>query len=374
MGENDDGQSDRFRLDQPERVPPAPHLWTSHSLPWVRFGDQLPQVEEGAPSVSKSKKATLADGPSVMKFPGWREERLIRHNVSSAGNEGGNMAEAAKQVRIRAHNPYLHRATDRHLITRDTLQLIKLLRAQGIDAVVEPGAKEPHYVVRKGVIEFLQQPLVLILIGVPISIVTGVIANWITEQLRITRQAAPESSETNIVLETRESGTTVRFDHRGEKIDDAQFNRVMELFNRVHEASRFPDWGKPGYDRPLYLEHTNKIVGWTKLIGHGDATRAECVITDDDTWERWQKGELRGFSIAGIVEESTCSICKRDYKACNHVTGRYYDGKECVNHIERLTLTDVSIVRDPINRECIAHGPQRTDEGSKRSRKRKPHR
>jgi hypothetical protein len=171
------------------------------------------------------------------------------------------MAEAGsatKRVRIRAHNPYLHR--DRHLITRDTLQLIKLLRAEGIDVVVEPAGEEPDYVVHKGVIEFLQQPLVLTLIGVPISIVSGVIANWITEQLRISRRKAPESSETNIVLETTEMGTTVRFDHRGEKIDDAQFNKVMDLFNRAHEASRSPDWGKPGYDRPLYLEHTHN--GW----------------------------------------------------------------------------------------------------------------
>jgi len=249
-----------------------------------------------------------------------------------------------------------------------------LLRAEGIDVVVEPAGEELDYVVRKGVIEFLQQPLVLTLIGVPISIVSGVIANWITEQLRINRRKAPESSETNIVLETTETGTTVRFDHRGEKIDDAQFNKVMELFNRAHEASRSPDWGKPGYDRPLYLEHTHTMVGWAKLIGDGDVTRAKCVITDDDTWERWQKGELRGFSIAGIVEKSTCSICNGDYRACNHMTGRYYDGKECMNRIDKLTLTDVSIVRDPINSECIAHGPQRTEEGSRKSRKKKPHR
>lgn len=40
-------------LDQPEGFRPTLHLWTSHALPWVQFGDRLRRVEGGTSSVSK---------------------------------------------------------------------------------------------------------------------------------------------------------------------------------------------------------------------------------------------------------------------------------------------------------------------------------
>jgi hypothetical protein len=32
-------------LDEPERIEPKAHIWTSHSIPWVRFDDHLPHME-----------------------------------------------------------------------------------------------------------------------------------------------------------------------------------------------------------------------------------------------------------------------------------------------------------------------------------------
>ena len=39
-------------LDEPERFPPTHHSWLSHDLPWVRFGDGLPQFGESRPPSS----------------------------------------------------------------------------------------------------------------------------------------------------------------------------------------------------------------------------------------------------------------------------------------------------------------------------------
>jgi hypothetical protein len=30
-------------LDEPEKFPPSDHVWTSHALPWLRLGDDLPR-------------------------------------------------------------------------------------------------------------------------------------------------------------------------------------------------------------------------------------------------------------------------------------------------------------------------------------------
>ena len=37
-------------LDDPEAFPPVGHVWTSHSLSWVKLADGLPCFEEGPPS------------------------------------------------------------------------------------------------------------------------------------------------------------------------------------------------------------------------------------------------------------------------------------------------------------------------------------
>ncbi|HYC53753.1 MAG TPA: GFA family protein [Candidatus Binatia bacterium] len=37
-------------LDDPDSFPPVAHVWTSHKLSWVELTDDLPRLEEGAPS------------------------------------------------------------------------------------------------------------------------------------------------------------------------------------------------------------------------------------------------------------------------------------------------------------------------------------
>lgn len=60
------------------------------------------------------------------------------------------------------------------------------------------------------------------------------------------------------------------------------------------------------------------------------------------------------FSSPGMVIKSAeCSICRKEYGTCEHVRGRPYMGEFCARIIKDWTLTEVSIVGDPANKQCI---------------------
>ena len=71
-------------------------------------------------------------------------------------------------------------------------------------------------------------------------------------------------------------------------------------------------------------------------------------ITDEQTKLRIECDDLIGFSVGGIIQKSTCFICKKDYVACNHITGQIYDGKECVVRIDKILIADFSVVKNPV--------------------------
>jgi len=63
--------------------------------------------------------------------------------------------KSLKQVRIRAYNPYGQQLPERTLITRDVLQLVKMLRSEGIEVVLEPNLPTKlEYITRKGFCRF----------------------------------------------------------------------------------------------------------------------------------------------------------------------------------------------------------------------------
>jgi len=81
-----------------------------------------------------------------------------------------------------------------------------------------------------------------------------------------------------------------------------------------------------------------------------------------------KRGELEGLSIAGLVYDSVCSICERQYIDCNHIAGKEYDDRKCLNRIDGILLAETSLVKRPIQpkarievREQIkyAHASQR---------------
>lgn len=59
-------------------------------------------------------------------------------------------------------------------------------------------------------------------------------------------------------------------------------------------------------------------------------------------------GHVRlGFSVGMEIEESHCSICKRDLWECPHVPGQTYDGHPVSRVITKAKLFEVSVVSRP---------------------------
>jgi len=189
-----------------------------------------------------------------------------------------------------------------------------------------------------------------------VTVVTTILTNWISNQLRNQKTASPPE-KTNIALRKDQDGLTLTYDHLGQPLSGAQFEQLMRLFDKsVSEPILTPDVSPyPEYPLPLFLEHSSKIVGWGLLKPGADGvTMMEGIILDNEIQKRIDAGELRGLSIAGIVQESICSICQDDYVKCNHLAGHSYNDVPCTNTVVSFRrLTGVSLVSEPVNRATL---------------------
>ncbi|MCZ6678562.1 MAG: hypothetical protein O7E52_15100 [Candidatus Poribacteria bacterium] len=228
--------------------------------------------------------------------------------------------------------------------------MIKTLRAEGFSVVVDPDdGTKLNYLMRKGLIEFLSDPIFVFVANIPIGVITSVIGNIFT-QLKL--PLGTQEDKTDIVIELDERGEKVRYSHTGKQISDERFNAILDSLDKRSQGYREslkttpPD---PDRSIPIFLEHTTKIVGWGRgWIDSTGAFRVKLPITDDETRKRKQSGELKGFSPGGIVYRSTCSVCKGDYVDCNHIEGREYDGVECTVRLNDFAIAEISIVKDPV--------------------------
>ena len=57
-------------------------------------------------------------------------------------------------------------------------------------------------------------------------------------------------------------------------------------------------------------------------------------------------------SIGYLVKKSRCTICQLDYETCEHIKGKPYMGEFCVREILEGKLIEVSLVKNPANRNC----------------------
>ncbi len=53
-----------------------------------------------------------------------------------------------------------------------------------------------------------------------------------------------------------------------------------------------------------------------------------------------------------IIKRETCSICRKDIRACDHVPGRVYGGLHCQAMVEDFDIRAVSFVRTPKDPRC----------------------
>lgn len=256
-----------------------------------------------------------------------------------------------QKIIIDSFNPYESRFPNRKLITRDTLILIKHLRLEGYEIIVEPENDQPiELLYKKGVMEFFADPVNVTLIGIPIAILTSIISNQI--QKLLDKKKTINKSNVNILIDN----STNVYNYLGE-LQDKNNNKLVtkkrkELkdgFERCFEIiSPYKD-----YPIPIFLEHKPKIVGWCSLRADDKGLKSEGIITDKTVKRRMSQNRLNGASITGIATKTECSICKSNFVYCEHIAGKTYNWEECINTIIETDFVETSIVKEPINPECL---------------------
>jgi len=259
--------------------------------------------------------------------------------------------EKKKIIKIDTFNPYENRFPNRKLITRDTLLLVKHLRNEGYEVIIEPENNTPlQYLYKKGISDFFAEPINISLIGIPLGIVTNIISNQIQKLLDKKEKVNVENINIKI------DNSTQTYNYFGVPQDVNNSKRIKEKRSEI----------KKGFDRcfeikspfedlptPVFLEHKPKIIGWSYLWSDDVGLRSKMIIIDKIVKRRISQNRLNGLSVTGIATITQCSICGSDFIHCNHIPGIEYNGKKCFNTIIETDYVESSIVKDQINPQCL---------------------
>lgn len=255
-----------------------------------------------------------------------------------------------KRIKIDTFNPYESRFPNRKLVTRDTLILIKHLRAEGYEVVIEPENDLPlEYLYKKGLAEIFADPVNITLIGIPITIITTLVSNKIQKMLD--KDENINKSNINIYIDN----SSKTYNYLGEvhlnnkKIVSEKRLKLKKGFDKCFEIKS--PYEK--YQTPIFLEHQPKIVGWCSLWPDDFGLKSEGIITDKIVRKRISQNRLNGASVTGIATKTECSICKSNFVNCDHIPGEKYNKKKCSNTIIETDFVETSIVKQPINSECL---------------------
>jgi hypothetical protein len=116
---------------------------------------------------------------------------------------------------IEPFNPYSEEYPNRRVISRKELELFKLLRAEGLDIRVSGDpSHELNFLSRKGVHEWLSDPVIIQLVSIPLSIACGVLSNALYNMY-----ARKKPDQTNVVLELDSNGTHAHYTDRRIPLD-----------------------------------------------------------------------------------------------------------------------------------------------------------
>jgi hypothetical protein len=275
----------------------------------------------------------------------------------SGGVRGKFYEDPIPQIRIESRNPYQSRYPARRVISREALDLTKLLRIKGYSVVVEPDdGSKLNYSTEKGLREFLTDPIHMVIVGIPIAVIVNIVSSWLYQRFK----RVPNSEEVSIVLELDQEGSRIRYDHKGQPLSEKKFKAILRLIERkaerYEEAQKIPP---PDLTRPvpIFLEHTHQLVGWGRSSVDKKGLRLNDIqVTHKKTLKRMNDGTLGGLSIAGLIHKSTCSVCNLPYVECNHIAGEVYDGKKCLNRIDGVYLAETSLVEKPIQPKARIEG------------------
>lgn len=261
-----------------------------------------------------------------------------------------------KVIEIQSFNPYENRFPNRKVISRETLILIKYLRAEGYQVKVLPeNIKKTELLYRKGLTEIFTDPLIMILLGIPIGVITNIISDKIQNLIRKLK-TKEEINPNNLIIKVDNS--TNYYNYLGNEFPKDYPEKISKKKKKIQKAFTNSFEIKPpnaNYLTPIFLEHKPKIVGWCSLFTDDQGLKAEGFLTDKIVKKRIKQNRLNGMSVTGIAKKTRCSICNKSYVKCNHVAGEVYEGKKCHNTIVKTDFVETSIVKEPINKECLVN-------------------
>ncbi|TWI03397.1 hypothetical protein IQ05_00342 [Flavobacterium tiangeerense] len=255
-------------------------------------------------------------------------------------------------IEIESFNPYESRFPNRKLVTRETLILMKYLREEGYEVKVLPDNDQPIEILyKKGLADFFADPVFIALIGIPIGIITTIVSNKI-QKLIDSGNKKEKINQDHLIIQIDNS----THNYLGEKFLNEKKHKIKKkckelkdgfakCFEIISPKSEFPT--------PIFLEHKPQIIGWCSLYADDKGLKAKGIITDKIIKKRIKQKRLNGMSVTGIAKITECSICKKSYVECNHVAGNDYGDKSCYNTIIETDYVETSIVKEPINSQCL---------------------
>jgi hypothetical protein len=255
-----------------------------------------------------------------------------------------------KIIKIQSFNPYESVFPNRKVITIDSLILAKRFRQEGFEVQFLPLNNQPvQYIFRKGVMEFLSDPLNFTLVNIAVPIVTNIISNYV--QKGIDKYFVKSLNKDKNIIILNENNSNKSYNINGEIVSQDQIDfrnsKIIETQIKFKNAFNLaPPKGYPPV--PIFYEHKPEIVGWCFLkINSKGILIEEGKITNTKVRDKISKGKIKGLSVTGIATKTECSICKGDFITCPHF------GEGVNNRIQKADFIEVSLVKIPINKECL---------------------
>lgn len=255
---------------------------------------------------------------------------------------------AKPTIAFKSFNPYECRFPDRRVILFELLQLIKTLRAAGHGVRVLPeDGTQLNWRQENGLRQFLQDPVILLCIGLPLNVLTSLLANMAWERIGRwkTRESAP------IFIEIPSGKEKGLYRPNGDPIERSLFTQTDERREWALSYAKARSFHPPQkeFPEPILYEHTDRIVGWGKLSLDDVGLNVDARISDPEVRRQLDTGELGGFSFGALIYDSECSVCGRQYVDCNHITGKMYGAVKCIATIKGADLAEISVVAQPAN-------------------------
>jgi hypothetical protein len=201
-----------------------------------------------------------------------------------------------------------------------------------------------------GLREALQDPIVLLCTNAALSFFTNLLANLVSNRATKWWQRA----KGQLLIQVPSGPERGLYKPWGEPAVEARGkpSATASRLPPMRKPSEYPEPPLEAFPEPIFLEHTDRVVGWGRLSVDDVGLLVSARITDSETRRRIDAGELAGFSFGALIYDSECSICGEQFVDCNHIAGETYGSTDCVARVLGADLAEISVVSSPANPEA----------------------